>query len=206
MLAQFTREYPGTNEGLCPQRDCTWPSGGEQVLQGAVPFTLLPMERPEALQGSSEAQGGLQLTLLDQPGEGSPQVLMFVLKSLQPLLLLWAEESVLCLFCQPQVVGRVCLSHGLYLVMRRKPLPCVLMHGLEHQQAWLRMCLFSQLHEAFVHGRRDRSKHSFLCIFKSAADCLHRLKGAAADKDGQAAEESLFLSTEEIVTPLDGGT
>src|SRR5713226_1705127 len=122
---------------------------------------MMPMQRPEAPQGSSEAQGGLQLTLLDQPGEGSPQVLMFALKSLQPLLLLWAEESVLCLFCQ--------------------------------------------LHEAFVHERRDRFKHICLCIVTSAADCLHRLEGAAADEDGQAAEESLFLSTQEIVTPLDGG-
>src|SRR5215469_13061909 len=86
-----------------------WPSGSEQVLQDTVPLTMMPMQRPEAPQGGSEAQGGLQLTLLDQPGEGSPQVLLFALKSLQPLLLFWAEESVLCLFCQPQVVGRVCL-------------------------------------------------------------------------------------------------
>src|SRR5713226_4257173 len=80
------------------------------------------------------------------------------------------------------------------------------MHGLEHQQAWLVVRLFSQLHEAFVHAGRDRFKHICLCIVTSAADCLHRLMGAAADEDGQAAEESLFLSTQEIVTPLDGGT
>src|SRR5215469_8842267 len=83
-----------------------WPSGSEQVLQDTVPLTMMPMQRPEAPQGGSEAQGGLQLTLLDQKGQGSPQILLF-----------WAEESVLCLFCQPQVVGRVCPSHGLHLLM-----------------------------------------------------------------------------------------
>src|SRR5258707_3076009 len=205
MLAQLAREFPGTNEGLCPQRDCTWRSGGEQVLQDAVPFTMMPMQRPEAPQGGSEVQGGLQLTLLDQPGEGSPQILMFALKSLQPLLLLWADESVLCLFCQPQVVGRVRLSHGLHLLMRSQRLPCVFVHGIEHQQAWLVIRLFSLLREAFVNEGGDGFEHVCLRIVKSVAHSLRRLQGAAADEDGQAAAESLFLGIQEIVTALDGG-
>ena len=43
-------------------------------------------------------------------------------------------------------------------------------------------------------------------ISAGQAHGLRRLQGAATHKDGQAAEESLFLGMQEVITPLDGGT
>jgi hypothetical protein len=111
---------------------------------------------------------------------------------------------------QRQVVERVRAVQRLSLAARLQALCGVLPDRLKHQKARLLVpptCgdLRSRHQQAVVHQRGQRLKHFplFWNIRAGAAHRLCRFEGTATSEDGEAPEEGLLTSIEEVVAPRD---
>src|SRR5579875_4026994 len=164
---------------------------------------------PEPCQRAGQAQG--HLFLLSRlscypPPQGRAQIALLAREVLLPEVLLGTVQIGLCLLCQRQVVRRMSPPENLHLLIDRKPLPGILTYRLQQQQAWFGAFLFELVHQAFVQQRRDGIEHGDLRRVKRATQRLRRAQGAAANEDGKPPEEAPLPGTQQIITPLQGGT
>src|SRR5579859_4631281 len=83
----------------------------ECPIKPVIALTQMPMHLPKPGQCDTQAQGLLDLFLLQQPSQDLSQIAMLLLESLQPQDLLGTLQFRLCLFCERQIVGGVRLMY-----------------------------------------------------------------------------------------------
>ena len=106
----------------------------EQLLQSLAALLHMVPQLPEAPERRADPQADLRLACIQRPSERGADVVSLGVEPLEPLALLWAEQTRLGLLGQDDVEGSVPSSDGLAVAARHQTLERKLADGLEHPQ------------------------------------------------------------------------
>jgi hypothetical protein len=141
--------------------------------------------------------------LLQEKAECRPQVLLFAFELCHPVLLFNPTQMGFSLLGQGQVIAGMGGLGGLQFSGLSQALQTILADGLQQQQAWLPIRLFSLAQQVVLqqhtHAIEDGVRSHPLCKGRE------RLEGAAASEDSKTSEEVLLLGRKQRITPRDGG-
>src|SRR6266511_2983470 len=184
-----------SDEGLGPRRGRT-AVRLESALEATPSLRHVLLPAPELRRCSRQPLRRLSLARALEPVESAPEVVDLPLQSVEPIRA--APKHLLAqvrlrLLGQGQEVLGVAPTQVLGLARFLKPLEGVLPDRLQHPEPVLGMAQQALVHE----GLQD--------VEVGLCHGLRGLQGAAASEHGEAREQLLLLSREEVEGPLDHG-
>src|SRR6266700_4252725 len=202
VVAEFFGHHTRTEEGT--SQSCRWRNLVDQwqePLQTLAGLRCVVTGQPEGPQCCPEPYGGVRIKPRGCPAFDCPEIVSLALQTSEPGLLLWSDKVKRRALSHVEVVGSMARPDRVRFVASSELLPRILTNRFQHPQARLPVRLLLSPDQTLIDERRDEVQPV------THAEGAHRLGGlnaAAADEDGNPAEDSLLPGIEEVVAPADG--
>ena len=202
MILPRQREHAGPVQGSRANRCGDGGARSAGPLQPRNPLRAEPADEPEPAQTGGEADHGLLVTLLVEPGERGADVVALGRESLEQLGLGRLEELGAQRLGERHEVLGVATSRGVDLARGRELLETELPDRLQHAEARVRAGCRHGPHQALVGEGGDPGEDVERAVVTD--DRLRRLERPTAAEDGQPPKEGRLVPLQQVVAPGDG--